>query len=170
MPRTLLQRLAATNSIHEFTLAALERWRDAADLIAAGRRTGAIYLMGYAAEMVLKAAYFRHLGFGDDQPILFSDLAAAVGKKGISQATTLGSPVTNDYHDIGCWAALLIAYRASKLRPHPLPVRVALSANVVAIQSLWRVTLRYHRNRASRAEADRVRQACAWLVRNRSEL
>lgn len=170
MPRPLFQRLAPHNSIREFTLAGLQRYRDGLRLIDAGRRLGAIYLLGYSAEMLLKAAYFSHLGFGDTQPVQKSDLEAAVGKKVTSQAAQLNTPVTSDYHDIRCWAALLIAYRAFKNSPYPATVGQTLSANVAAVQALWKVTLRYHRNQASPSEAARVRQACAWLVRNRQEL
>ncbi len=57
MPRRLLDR-CNDDSLREFRAAARQRFNDALVLAANGRRTGAIYLWGYAVEMTLKAAYF----------------------------------------------------------------------------------------------------------------
>lgn len=76
MPKHLLAR-CAPDSIREFTAAARQRDRDARAAAETGRTTAAVYLAGYAAEMLLKAAYFRLIGMGDSDPLTISDLARA---------------------------------------------------------------------------------------------
>jgi hypothetical protein len=76
MPQLLLDR-CQPDSIREFRAAALQRANDAQALLARERRTAAIYLWGYAAEMMLKASYFAVIGFADDQQITIPDLLAA---------------------------------------------------------------------------------------------
>ena len=55
MPRRLLSRVGR-DTVREFRAAAAERYLDARLLAREGRRTAAIYLWGYVAEMYLKAA------------------------------------------------------------------------------------------------------------------
>jgi hypothetical protein len=54
MPMMLLDR-CRPHSVAEFLQAAMVRFRDARTL-SMNHRTGAIYLCGYSAEMILKAA------------------------------------------------------------------------------------------------------------------
>jgi hypothetical protein len=61
MPSRLLER-CNPDSIREFRAASQRRYDDGLALAAQGRRTAAIYLWGYAAEMTLKAAYFSFIG------------------------------------------------------------------------------------------------------------
>jgi hypothetical protein len=51
--------------IVEFWAAARQRYQDGLACAGGGRRTGAIYLWGYSAEMALKAAYFTLTGVGE---------------------------------------------------------------------------------------------------------
>src|SRR5947209_15425997 len=57
VPKRLLQRWRP-ECIREFRATARLRYDDGLSLAAQGRRTGAIYMWGYCAEMTLKAAYF----------------------------------------------------------------------------------------------------------------
>ena len=77
MPKPLLDRLQP-DSIAEFRLAAQQRFLDGEIAGDRDRRTAAIYLWGYAVEMLLKAAYFEVDGFPERQPILIQDLKNAV--------------------------------------------------------------------------------------------
>src|SRR5262245_6251933 len=61
MPRRLLVR-CRPDSICEFSASARQRFDDGLSLAAQGRRTAAIYLVGYTTEMILKAAYFSFSG------------------------------------------------------------------------------------------------------------
>jgi hypothetical protein len=71
MPRRLLDRWQP-ESIREFRAAARQRFDDAVACAAAGRRTGAIYLWGDSAELLLKAAYFSVIGLSETASITWS--------------------------------------------------------------------------------------------------
>ena len=62
MPQRLLDRCSLDDSIREYRAAARQRFDDALAMALQWRRTGAIYLWGYTAEMILKAAYFSLIG------------------------------------------------------------------------------------------------------------
>ncbi len=64
----LADRLAP-DSIRLLERGAKQRLDDAAYLSADGRLLLAIYLLGYAVEMCLCAAYFRSVGFAPNTPI-----------------------------------------------------------------------------------------------------
>ncbi len=75
MPRRLIDR-CQPDCIREFRLAARQRFDDALVLAASGRRTGAIYLWGYTAEMTLKAAYFSLIGMAETDTITWRGIHA----------------------------------------------------------------------------------------------
>jgi hypothetical protein len=170
MPRLLPTRFA-TECIHEFDLAATERYRDAVALSLAGRRTGAIHLYGYVVEMLLKAAYFRVLRFGDTTPVDLPAMRAAVGDNPASVARTLGLAGTRNLHDIGAWAELLVAFRTTHGPVYPdVRFGVVLIDRVGVVRERWSETIRYHKNTAYEHELERVESACRWLVDHRYEL
>src|SRR5687767_599132 len=103
----LIQRLSADHTIREFRTAALMRLREATHLAVAGHRLGAVYLSGYSAEMLLKAAYFRLSGWGLTAPIALADIQGAK----VHATSTLGLPWPGNLHDLTKWAALLIEER-----------------------------------------------------------
>ena len=162
MPKSLLERYQP-DSICEFRAAAKQRSRDAQALLAAERRTAAIYLWGYAAEMTLKASYFTVFGFSDIQHITMADLHAAK-----NAAPHFGVAPFANLHDIRGWAELLVATRASIPGvAFPIP---GFGNNVVTgskrIHVLWRETLRYHKNVAYGYELEQVQTAAQWLLAN----
>jgi hypothetical protein len=78
MPRRLLDR-CNPDSIQEYRAAARERFHDGLAMAGRGRRTGAIYLWGYAAEMFLKAAYFSVIGTPETRSLTWgADLRPAI--------------------------------------------------------------------------------------------
>ncbi len=170
MPRLLPERFC-TECIAEFDLAATERISDAATLARAGRRTAAIYLSGYAVEMLLKAAYFRLIGYGDGDPVGIVQLRQAVGDSPASTARSLGLAGTRNLHDLGAWAALIVTYRTARLLPYPTAdFGRILTAQVATVRDRWTETVRYHKNVAYHHELEAVTRSCAWVSANRYEL
>ena len=168
MPRLLPDRFAP-ECIREFERAATERYADAGRLADGDRRTGAIYLYGYVVEMLLKAAYFRLIGYGDADPIDFVAMRNAVGESPASMASSLGLTGTRNLHDISAWSALIVAFRASRLLLYPDPeFEATLTAHVAVVHDRWSETIRYHKNVAYRHELDRVGAACEWVMRFRA--
>lgn len=170
MPQLLPTRFA-TECIREFELAATERYLDAIQLADSGRRTGAIYLFGYVVEMLLKARYFRLIGFTETQAISMTDLRFAVSTSAASTARSLGLPGTSNFHNVSAWADLIVAYRTHHGFLYAEPgFDAALSDNVRAIQARWTEVLRYHKNVAYSHEMNIVRTCCGWIVSYRGTI
>jgi hypothetical protein len=160
MPKRLIARLRP-DSIREFRAAARERLADGLELAKVGRRTAAIYLWGYAAEISLKAWYFDTIHFHHDQPIRRVDLRSAA-----QRANMLGSawPSPNQFHDLAAWADLVAAERIALGSPLPVIDASKLQGSARRLQSLWREILRYHSNVAYEYELVHVREIVLWMV------
>lgn len=164
MPRRLLDR-CRPDSIREFRAAARQRFDDALALAAAGRRTGAIYLWGYTAEITLKAAYFSLIGFAETDVITWkAHLLPA-----IARGRGLGVPWPNQSpgHNVRAWAELLVMVRALSPATAFAPLfGLDVQKRGQRIEELWRETLRYHQNYAYLYEVRRVREAAEWFLAN----
>ena len=164
MPRRLPDRFQS-DSILEFRAAARQRSLDAIMLEAAGRRTAAVYLWGYVAEMILKAAFFEVSGFSNIQAITINDLRTGL-------RTWAGAVSHSNLHHLGLWAEALVTLRASK--PGLAYADPALGSQVTAkahsLYALWRETIRYHKNTAYRHEIAQARDAAEWLLIRSTDL
>jgi hypothetical protein len=123
------------------------------------RRLASIYLGGYAAEMLLKAAYFRLAGWGLADPITLTDL----GNARKHATTVLGLSWPENLHDLLRWRDLLIEERKRIGSPYAAAFVRGFSAQVKRIYLNWREYLRYHTNRPYQGEVNRTLQAVRWL-------
>jgi hypothetical protein len=166
MPKRLLDR-CRPDSIFEFRLAAQQRFQDGLALAPVGRRTAAIYLWGYAAEMTLKAAYFDLIGFPPNQIISKADLKGAS-----ANAAKLGFVWTGNFHNLELWTQLLVLTRASTpgWRYTDVNFGNAVVARGRQLQRLWNEVLRYHKNVAYPHEVEQVQRAAEWLLLNNTQL
>ena len=162
MPKNLIQRLRK-DSVAEFEAAALARFQDGIELEARGRPLAAIYLWGYAAEMTLKAAYFRLIGFTSSRVLTFSDLRAATVR---ALTLAVSWPPPHSFHYLPGWADLIVQERIARRIPLPLPVAAAHISHSRALHLCWRETLRYHDNRAYDFEVQRAAQSLEWFLAN----
>jgi len=164
MPRRLLDR-CNPDSIREYRAAARQRFDDALAMAGQGRRTGAIYLWGYTAEMILKAAYFSLVGLAETHVLTWkADLRPA-----IERGRTLGIawPAQGEGHNVRAWAELLVSVRAlSPATTYAAPFASEVQRQAQRIQQLWRETLRYRKNYAYGYEMRQVREAAEWLLVN----
>lgn len=169
MPRRLLTR-CQPDSIREFRTSAAQRYDDALTAAAGGRGLAAIYLWGYCAEMLLKAAYFSAIGVGAE-----TQLAMAIH---INPAIQLGRslgiawPQAGQGHNVLAWAELLILERATNPSPamaYTAEFDLQIQKNGQRIGQLWNETLRYHKNTPYAYEIRQIREAAEWLLVN-SEL
>lgn len=169
MPRYLLDR-RQPDSIREFRAAAGERFTDGLSSAKEGRRTAAVYLCGYAAELTLKAAYFAVLGFDATRPISMGDLQAA-RNAGLMNYQIVW-PNHGKFHNVRAWADLQVEHRSRN--PGRSYARPGFSDEVRLrgrrIEPLWSETLRYYRNVAYSHEVDRVIKAAGWLMAKSIEL
>ncbi len=166
MPRRLIDR-CRPDSVGEFRVSARQRYLDGPALAGAGNRTAAIYLWGYAAEMLLKAAYFSLLGIAEDDPITVPGHINPAINRGRAAPLSIAWPTQGAGHNVRAWAELLVGVRALTLATAYAP---AFAAQVQGcgqrIGQLWRETLRYHKNRAYLHEVRQVRVAAEWLLVN----
>jgi hypothetical protein len=156
----LIARTPVDHSIREFRAAAGMRYHEARRLAVLGDRLAAIYLWGYAAEMLLKAAYFRLIGRAPTQPITVSDLLTA---KQYAK-NQLGLVWHGNLHDLSRWRDLLVEERRLRNLAYPFAFARTLNARVKQISLNWREHLRYRTNRPYQGEVARVFQAVRWLI------
>jgi hypothetical protein len=110
MPKRLPDRWQP-ESIGEFRASALQRFEDGMALAGQGHRTGAIYLWGYSAEMLLKAAYFSVLGRPVPAVLTWAgDILPAINA---GRAMGIAWPYLGQGHNVRARAELLIAQRAA---------------------------------------------------------
>ena len=159
--------------IAEFEAAAVQRHQEARDLLRRSRDLGAIYLYGYSVELRLKAAYFATPGvvtsagrpFGPTDPITDKDRNTAVGGW-----AALGLTKRPNGHHLAFWAALLVARRATSVRPYPTGFGNLVVAKATELYLEWRETLRYRATRPVPRELRYVRERAEWVGRHYAAL
>jgi len=163
MPRPLLSRLRP-DSITEFRAAARQRWLDGQAAAAKDRRTAAIYLWGYAAEMTIKAAYFSLINLSAAQPLTIADLSGA-RNTGINQYQ-INWPNQGKFHNVAAWAELLINVRHSSptIRYADPAFASEIRSRCRTVSLLWSEQLRYHKNIIYQPEIDQMEEAVEWLL------
>jgi hypothetical protein len=142
------------------------RFTDGSVLVDGGQRTAAIYLWGYAAEMTIKSAYFKCVGYAQGRRIDKASLDNA--KYRARTVHRIAWP--GNLHDIYSWALLLVAERSYLGRPYSTILASDFITQVSVVYRHWRETLRYHKNRAYPHEAQRVSAAVKWLLSNYGRL
>jgi hypothetical protein len=168
VPRRLLAR-CLPDCICEFRAASRQRFDDAATLAGQGRRTAAIYLWGYAAEMLPKAAYFTLVGLGETAPITVAGQIRPAIIRGRSFG--IAWPPQGEGHNVRAWAELLVVERALQPATAYAPAfGRQLQRYGQRLELLWRETLRYHKNIAYPHEVAQVRAAAEWLLSNADNL
>jgi hypothetical protein len=169
MPKRLPARWQP-ESIQEFRASARQRFEDAVALAGMGRRTGAIYMWGYSAEMTLKAAYFLLTGLAEDDLITWGGHILPAIDRG-RKVLGIAWPVPGQGHNVRAWAELLVAERAAMPgAAYASRFGREVQACGRAIGQLWSETLRYHKNLAYVYEMNQVREAAEWLLVNTGAL
>ena len=162
----LLDRVPPTHSVGEFRRAARLRFAEAKRAAGADDRLIGIYLAGYAAEMTLKATYFRIDGKKPTDLIAMPDLFAARDRYKV----LLGSKWPGTLHNLIAWLELLVGERQSRGIPYSAGLLNELSGQVQRVAANWREVLRYHENRPRPDEVIKTFRAVDWLVGNDSRL
>lgn len=162
MPIRLLDR-RQPESIQEFRAAARQRYDDGLSLAASGRRTGAVYLWGYSAEMLIKAAYFSAIRVPPTYTItLIGDLYPAMERG--RAVFSIAWPRAGRGHNIQAWAELLVLERIHRGIGYARPFALQVQRQATRIYQLWSETLRYHKNVAYVHEVVQVRRAVEWFL------
>ena len=130
---------SAPETVQGFEAAAEEKYEDGFNLMATASPGNGIYLMGYAAEMLLKAAYFRVIGLADTVPITRQRLRDAR-----ADAASLGV-VSDDeqFHNVAFWGELIIKKRLHQSRGLTPDLTDDLSLRSKRLAQNWFVEMRY---------------------------
>jgi hypothetical protein len=155
-------RMPTFDCIQEYEQARSDRLWDGTSLWSMNRDPGAVYVLGYAAEITVKCAYFRVSGFTIVQPIGHAELKTAQAK---AQTLNLTTP-REAFHSIRFWADLLIEYRRAAARPLAGATEASLKAAVDAVYDCWWIEMRYKRAYSSRTDLERLAAAVDWIDNN----
>jgi len=136
--RSLMQ--SAPETIQGFEAAAEEKYEDGFNLLASTSPGNGVYLLGYAAEMLLKCAYFRVSGLGLTVPITRQELNQAR-----VDSTLLGVLAdVEGFHNVAFWSELIIKKRLQQSRGLVAALTAELDLRSNRLSQNWFVEMRYH--------------------------
>ncbi|MBK8255828.1 MAG: hypothetical protein IPK82_24575 [Polyangiaceae bacterium] len=151
--------MPAFDCIQEYEQARSERLWDGMSLWATNRDPGAVYVLGYAAEIAVKCAYFRFSGFTIVQPIGHAELNTAQARAHVLHVTA----PREGFHSIRFWGDLLIEHRRAAARPLPAATEASLKVAVDAVYDRWWIEMRYKRAYSSRTDLEQLAAAVDWI-------
>ena len=156
---SLLTRISRHDTWPELERAALARYWDGFVLAGASdhRGTGAIYLFGYAIEMLLKTAYYRLRGIAGQ-----TDLEPEL-RNVRQRAEALGFRWRGNYHNLDSWVRLLIEQRRTAGGALDPVTAGQLRRHVSLITSHWSEVLRYKDTAADETDVQEVFDSVEWI-------
>ena len=170
MPKRLPDR-CRPDSIREFSASAIQRYHDGLVAAAGGRDLAAIYLWGYGAEMIVKAAYFTLTNVAEGDPLSMSaHLYPAIQ---LGRGLGIAWPQSGAGHNVRAWAELLVLERSThpiSMMAYPAGFGERVQACGQRVSQLWNETLRYHKNKPYSYEVAQMRAAVEWLIQHSNNL
>ncbi len=165
----LLSRLARQETVGDMLLAANARYDEGLSLLDAGYRDGGIYLLGYAAEMILKTSFCRV--DATVPPYITVRSRFGIAERHWRQ-NVISSPLPPGYeHSLRFWEFVLPLERRARHKPAlGIIVSQTLAGCVGTVADNWDVKMRYQSSIATAREADSVRDAVGWLRDNQRAL
>src|SRR5437016_4276672 len=132
-------RLSRHDTWSELERAAISRYWDglALALGEAGHRTGAIYLLGYVAEMLIKTAYYRVRCI--DALVNLQDELRGMP----ARASFLGLSWRGNKHNLESLCRLQVEERRARGQAMQPDLSVPLQRRIAVITRNWTETLRY---------------------------
>jgi len=168
--RTLLE--STTETVQDLVLAAEERYWEAYELVVQGHPFAGAYLVGYAAEMLLKTAAFRFDGASPGDLV-----APRLGPAKAFGVSYFPNIHCEGYHSLRFWVTFLRLKRTSAGQPLPATLYADLGPRVDRIYGTWRVSMRYRSamlpasvSSAAQAEALSLLEDVDWLRKHHSDL
>lgn len=156
------QILNSLETFSDFAWAADQRFREAEELLFAGRTVGAVYLFGLASEMWLKMACFRLLGATPATPV-----SSFLGPAKTWMAINGVGIQPESYHSLVFWAEYLVRRRFHAANPLPGQLIGRLRHHVMNRLFLdWRIEMRYRLVVLPESAATRVYNDTTWVRQN----
>jgi len=156
---------AHPETVQDLELASGEKFWEGIELLVTGHRGGGIYLLGYAAEMILKSAYFRFDGARPGDPV-----GARLGPARSWGKQFLPSIDHENYHSLWFWYHILRRKRRRAGRPLAQALDDQLLRRVRRIYGMWTVAMRYQPDQALEAEAESFYNDVRWIHERRIQL
>ncbi len=158
----LLHRASPTDTWPELKAAADVRFEDGLVLATDRdpRTTGAVYLLGYVAEMLIKVSYYQVRGVPAANDVS-AELSAIRGR-----AAALGLTWTGNLHNIVNLATLLVLERMARGNPMPHGLAAEFLSRVIALSMEWSEQLRYKSVTAGEREVREVFEHVDWIHRH----
>jgi len=154
-------------SVQDLELAARARLDDALTLRDRNRLIGAVYLLGYVAEMYLKVAVYRRLGARPNAQ------TRPLWRRARNEAERMELPrhlgQWDGGHGLMFWARLLWSLPSAEGTLDGR-VRADLFRHVSRIERHWTIHLRYSPNQGGWQEAQIVYASVEWIRRRRFQL
>ncbi len=162
----LLSRLPAGESWPEMERAAELRYYDGWALAVSGqgRYAGAVYLIGYAVEILLKTACYREMGVS--RHVGTTDRRLQIRGVYAQQLKALYGRQPND-HDLDYWAFVLERLRVAHGRSMNAALAGAIRRSVGLLAGNWRETLRYRDCQPTETELIETLACADWFLANR---
>jgi hypothetical protein len=148
---------ARAESVHEFSCGLEDRFWDGLELLMVDHRAGGIYLMGFAAEMILKLACCRIDGMRPNDRI-----SVWLGTVRSWAKRNLPGVDPEHFHSIFFWTQAYKFKRAMAGASNP-PLIAELDRRMSRLHENWLVDMRYVDDRSLPAEADEVYDDVAWI-------
>ena len=162
----LRRQLDATpETVADFELAGESRYWDGCQLITQGHGLGGIYLLGYAAEMILKHACFRTDRARPADPVagFFGPIRAWMNRR-------YPSVDRETYHSLLFWTHYLRGKRRDFGTPLSNGLDWELTRRTRRLYSTWSVDLRYRDWTVQATEVQMVYNDVTWLRDTRIRL
>jgi hypothetical protein len=155
-------RLEPAETCETLESAAWERYWDGFELATQqtqDRPTGALYLLGYVVEVVLKVGFFRTTQIPPGTRV---DLRSIRSHQAWTQNTNL--------HDVVALARVLVAERDVRRRPFDPVFAGLLDRHVQTLATHWNESVRYRATQALPEEIAEVYESAEWILANRETL
>ena len=168
---TLIRRRKPNDSIKKFEMSARHKHQAGLALIDGGDATTGIEQLGYAAEMLLRSAYFRfmkpQIGLQRITSKITGQMLRDAGQEG-KRLHIRYDP--ESFHSLRFWALLLAAIRRDHIQPLPPEVEKELLTRTRELHRLWMIEHRYQNKRYGSTDAARMDINVTWLLEHPEQL
>ena len=167
----LIKRQKPNDSIKKFELSAQHKYQAGLTLIDGGDAATGIEQLGYAAEMLLKSAYFRFMRPAIGLPRTTTAITSRMLREAAREGGRLGVRYDPEgYHSLLFWTLLLIAARRNLLRPLSPEAERDLRTRLRQLHAIWMIENRYQPKTHATEDAVLMRAHVTWLRDNHQQL
>jgi hypothetical protein len=156
---------ANPETVQDLVLASDEKYWEGIELLTVGKQGAGIYLLGYAAEMILKNACFL-----TDAARPGDLVGPRLGPIQKWANRHLPNIPYESYHSLRFWLCVLQEKRRLLGRPLPYLFNAKISQRIHRVYGLWIVDMRYKPDDALQREAEAVYNDVTWLRDQRLQL